>query len=292
MKYGAIDIGTNAARLLIGEVIENDGKHFVQKLSYTRVPLRLGMDVFNDGFIPGNKIEMFVKTMKAFQMIADVYEVVELRACATSAMREAKNGKEVKAEIFNKTGLNIDVIDGEEEAEIIFSTFSLMNLNEGLPYLVIDVGGGSTEISVFADGKKIAGKSFEIGTIRLLKQKVENEEWDNLNSWIASNLVKINELKIFGTGGNINKIHKLLQKKVSEPVTFNDLKDFHEEISPLTIEERINRYFLKSDRADVIVPATEIYLHILKILDKKEMLVPKIGLSDGIIYNLYLNETF
>ncbi len=289
-RYAAIDIGTNAARLLIGEVVENDGYSYVKKLGYTRVPLRLGMEVFTDGIITQPKTEEFIKSMKAFQLITEVYKVDKLRACATSAMREASNGKEVQQKILNETGLNIEIIDGAEEAEIIFSTFKLLAIDKKTPYMVVDVGGGSTEISVFKDGEKQAGMSFSIGTIRLLKEKVEEERWREMKKWIKQNVDRKRNFKVFATGGNINKVHKVLGYSIIEPINVERLKNFYDELNTLTVDQRMNRFALKPDRADVIVPACHIYCTVSEWIKAKEIFVPKIGLSDGMIYHMHLNS--
>ena len=288
MKYGAIDIGTNAARLLIGEISTNDeGYAFVKKISYTRVPLRLGMDVFDKGKITSRKKEDFIKTIQAFQLIAEVFQVKDIRACATSAMREASNGPEVKKAILKSTGVDVEVIDGHEESQLVFSIFFLLEFQKNTPFVVIDVGGGSTEISVFKNGKRTASKSFKIGTIRLLKDKVKSDIWEEIDEWLKVNCGKKKRFKVFGTGGNINKVHKLLGKRDMKSMTFNEIDRLYEEIKPLSVEKRINKFQLKADRADVIVPAMFIYLEIMKRLDAKKIIAPKIGLSDGIIYSLH-----
>lgn len=290
MIFGAIDIGTNAARLLIGEVVEENGSAYVKKISYNRVPLRLGFDVFSDGVISDAKTEQFIKTIKAFKLISEVYDVVELRACATSAMREATNGKKVQKRIRKETGVNIEIIDGEEEANIIFSTFLLIAFDKTVPFIVVDVGGGSTEISVFEKGSKIAGKSFQVGTIRILKNKVADSLWQDMGKWLTSNVDLTTPHKVFATGGNINKLHKLLDKELIDPILVKEIKEVHSIMQPMTVEERILKYQFKEDRADVIVPAGEIYLFIANYLNCSEYFVPKIGLSDGMIYNLYQKQ--
>lgn len=290
MKYAAIDIGTNAARLLIGEVTKNNGHSYVQKISYTRVPLRLGFEVFTDGYISDQKKEQFIKTIRAYKLIAEVYDVKNLRACATSAMREADNGLEVKKKIKEETGVNIEIIHGEEEANIIFSTFFLLAFDKASPFLVIDVGGGSTEVSVFEEGKKIAGKSFNIGTIRMLKNKVSPTIWEEINFWIDKNIDTKMPHKVFATGGNINKMHKLLNKRFMQPIKSREFQRLYRKLRKMSYEQRIETYQLKPDRADVIVPACEIYSFILGKLDYKEIFVPKIGLSDGMIYTMFKKE--
>lgn len=290
MKYAAIDIGTNAARLLIGEVIQHNGYAYVQKLSYTRVPLRLGMDVFNDGIIPNDKQKMFVKTMKAFKLIADVYGVKSTRACATSAMREAINGLEVQSEILKKTGVNIEIIGGEEEGNLIFSTFNLIGRDRNKPFIVVDVGGGSTEITIFENGLKLAGRSFSVGTIRLLKGKVSSKLWEELNDWLEKYIPDGAHFDVYGTGGNINKLHKLLEKKFMEPIEKEELHNIYLTLSRLSLSERIDQFLLKPDRADVIVPACQIYYTVMHKINASEILVPKIGLSDGLIYQMHLDR--
>lgn len=290
MIYAAIDIGTNAARLLIGEVTESNGHHYVQKISYTRVPLRLGFEVFTNGEISIEKREQFIKTMRAFQLIADVYEVKGIKACATSAMREADNGQEIRKEILKETGLEIEIIDGEEEARIIFSTFFLLEFDKDSPFIVIDVGGGSTEVSVFEEGKRIAGKSFRIGTIRMIKDKVDQSIWIEIDEWIATSIDINMPHKVFATGGNINKLHKLLGKRYLEPISYLELDKVCTELDKMTIEERMSVYQLKPDRADVIVPACQIYEYIMRKLECREIFVPKIGLSDGMIYEMYKEQ--
>ena len=287
MKFGAIDIGTNAARLLIGEISPNHGHEIVKKISYTRIPLQLGYDVFEQGKISPQKEIEFIKTIKAFKLISEVFDVKELRACATSAMREAENGKDIQRKIKAETGINIDIIDGKEEGDLIISTFELIDYDRKNPFLVIDVGGGSTEISMFHKGKKINSRSFKVGTIRLLKNKVKKNVWEDIDKWVNENFEFNEKVKVFATGGNINKVHKLFGLKYMQPIYVEQLIDFHELIAPLSVSERIEKYQLKEDRADVIVPAIEIYSRVLKNLKVGRVYVPKIGLADGIIYNLH-----
>ncbi|MCB9225177.1 MAG: exopolyphosphatase [Crocinitomicaceae bacterium] len=287
MKFGAIDIGTNAARLLIGEVEIEEGEHFVKKISYTRIPLRLGFDVFENGKISNNKIVEFSKSIKAFKLIAEVFQVTELRACATSAMREAENGKEIQKRIKKETGVDIEIINGAEEAKLILSTFFLLEEDTKSPFVVIDVGGGSTEISIFKKGEKVASRSFPVGTIRLLKNKVKPGLWKSLDKWIEANFKKNIEYITFATGGNINKIHKMIGKKSNEPIKLEEFIDLHSDLAKLSVKRRVSEYQLRPDRADVIVPAFEIYEYIFSRINTNEVHVPRIGLSDGMIYNLY-----
>lgn len=289
-KYAAIDIGSNAARLLIGEIASENGHTYVKKISYTRLPLRLGEEVFDTGKISEKKATDFVKTMKAFSLISDIFNVSGLRACATSAMRDAENGDKIIEQVKEETGIEIEVISGDEEARLIFGTFSLLDIEGDKPYLVIDVGGGSTEINVFEHGERVAAKSFDIGTVRMLKGKVDKKDWKALKEWLKSH-VEDNPHMVFGTGGNINKIHKLLGGKEKTPVALSAMKELYETLAPLTVGQRMDRFQLKPDRADVIIPALEIFTCCLEAIKCEELIVPKIGLSDGMVYDFHLNET-
>jgi exopolyphosphatase/guanosine-5'-triphosphate,3'-diphosphate pyrophosphatase len=288
MKFGAIDIGTNAARLLVGEIEKEAGHSFVKKLSYTRVPLRLGEEVFEDGKISKKKAEDFVKTIQAFKLISEIFEVKKLRAVATSAMREALNADKIIEKIKEETGIEIEVISGDTEAELIFGTFFLLDFDKSHPFIVIDVGGGSTEISVFESGERIASKSFQIGTIRILKEKVTSQIWSEIHDWIALHVDLKAPHKIFGTGGNINKAHKILGAGHMESIQVSKIKQLRDDLSKLSIAGRIDQFQLKPDRADVLVPALDIYLYILQELNCSELIVPKIGLTDGMIYDMHL----
>lgn len=292
MKYGAIDIGTNAARLLVGEVTKEGGYSYIKKISYTRIPLRLGEEVFENGIISPSKTEKFIKTIESFRLISEVFEVKKLRACATSAMREATNGLEVRDLIKEKTGVEIEIISGNEEAELIFGTFMLLDFEKSKPFIVVDVGGGSTEVSVFEKGERIASKSFEIGTIRLLKKKVKDSIWKDIHDWIIQYVDLTCPHNIFATGGNINKVQKIIGGNSMQPIALKKIQKLRENINDLSLEERINKYQLKEDRADVIVPAMDIYIYILKELGADSVIIPKIGLSDGMIYDLFLKDNY
>lgn len=287
MRFGAIDIGTNAARLLIGEVIEDNGRQFVNKISYTRIPLRLGEEVFTKGKISKEKAKDFKNTIKAFALLADVYEIETLRACATSAMREASNGLKLQEEILKSSGVNIEIISGEEEANLIFSTFFLLDIDNSKPFIVVDVGGGSTEISLFINGIRTRSKSFDVGTIRLLKNKTNPSIWDNIRIWIKENVLNLNIDTIYATGGNINKAQKMIGVQAMSPIQKNQIIDLYNLLEPLTISQRIEHFQLKPDRADVIILALDIYKFIMTESGIEKMIVPKIGLSDGIIYDLH-----
>lgn len=287
MKFGAIDIGTNAARLLVGEVVHEKDHSFVKKISYTRIPLRLGEEVFDSGKLSKKKVDHFVKTIQAFKLISEIFEVKQLRAVATSAMREATNAKKVIDKIHNEAGVEIEVISGDEEAELIFGTFFLLDIDKTEPFIVIDVGGGSTEISVFESGERVASKSFQVGTLRILKEKVDKDIWSDIHNWISDHVELNSPHKIFGTGGNINNAHKILGAKHLEGVDKEEIRSLRNKLFKLDLEQRAEKYQLKQDRADVIVPALDIYLYILDELKSTEIFVPKIGLSDGMIYQMH-----
>ena len=290
MKFSAIDIGTNAARLLVGEVVEESSKSFVKKISYTRIPLRLGDDVFSKGEVGVKKKSNLIKTMQAFKIISDIFEVKRLRAVATSAMREAENGSRIVNEIKTNLEIDVQIISGSEEAELILGTFMLLGIDQGKPFVVVDVGGGSTEVNVFKGGEKLASKSFKVGTIRLLKGKIKKEIWSDIANWIDSSIEPNEDYLVFGTGGNINKAHKLLGLSSEDPIDLNEMSDLYEVMRVLTPEERMKRFQLRPDRADVIVPALDIYIRILNNFRASSIFVPRIGLSDGMIYQMFLEE--
>ncbi|MEN8838902.1 MAG: exopolyphosphatase [Flavobacteriales bacterium] len=289
-RYAAIDIGSNGMRLLIAKVVENKGVTSVQKLSLVRVPIRLGEDVFNDGIISDEKKNQFVKTIKAYKLLMDIYQVKDFRAVATSAMREARNGNEIANLIKKETDIDISLIDGKMEADLIFSTIYTQNISKNDSYLFIDVGGGSTEITIFNKGKRVESKSFKIGTVRLLQNKVEEQNWEELDNWLNNVVNSEKDFKAIGTGGNINRYFKLSRNNHLEPVKQTVLKELYEDLNALTTEERAEKYRLRYDRADVIVPAGKIYLTILEKCGIDEIIVPKIGLSDGIVYYLYKRD--
>ena len=290
MKYGAIDIGTNAARLLIGEVVHDAGRSFVKKISYTRIPLRLGDDVFSLGRIDAKKKLDLINTMRAFKIIADIFEVTQLNAFATSAMREAENSDQILLDVKGATGIDLQLISGETEANVILGTFMLLDLDKGNPFVVIDVGGGSTEINIFKKGQKVGARSFKLGTIRMLKGKVIETVWDELDDWVQSFVHPYESYLVYGTGGNINKAHKLLAHAPKDAVSVSELDELRKELEVLDVEGRMKRYQLRPDRADVIVPALEIYSRVMSNFTTKLIHVPKIGLSDGMVYQMHLQQ--
>jgi len=286
LRYAAIDIGSNAVRLLIADIIENNGSVSFKKNTLIRVPLRLGDDAFLNQFISDKKTTDLVKTMQAFRGLMDVYKVVDYRAYATSAMREAKNGEEVVNLIREKADVNLQIIHGQKEAKIIYASHAEDNIDKSKNYLYIDVGGGSTELSLFAAGDLVASKSFNIGTIRILDNQDKEETWDEMRDFIRDNTRQFKALSGIGTGGNINKLYKLADEKDKTPLTFNKLKSLSNYLNSFSLKDRINVLGLNQDRADVIIPACDIYLSVMKWAGIKTIYVPSVGMVDGIIQRL------
>lgn len=290
-KYAAIDIGSNAVRLLISNIVEEKGSDTrFKKSSLVRVPVRLGADVFINEEISENNVHRMLQTMQAFKLLMETHGVVKYKACATSAMREANNGKDVAKLIKKKTGIQIDIIEGEEEAAIIAATDLQSYIDVNKNYLYVDVGGGSTEFSVIVKGEKIASKSFKIGTVRLLNDMVKKEAWIELEQWIKKQTTTYDKIEVIGSGGNINKIFKVSGKAVGKPLSYFYLTSYYNMLQTYSYEERISILDLNQDRADVIIPATRIYLSAMKWSGAKDIYVPKIGLADGIIKSMY-NDT-
>ena len=290
LKIAAIDIGSNAVRLLIKEVVKDKKRTDSIKISYTRVPIRLGEDVFTKGKISKEKENQLVKTIKAFRHLMDVQEVKVFRACATSAMREAENKREIVKHIFKETKVELEVISGEEEAQLIFSNFVTQRLDLDKTYLYIDVGGGSTELSVIKKGNKGKVASFKIGTVRILENKDEKEFWNEIKEFALQLKEKYKHIIGIGTGGNINRIFKESRRKTFENISYKEIEQIKEYIHSFSMIDRIRLLKLKPDRADVIIPAAQIYLFVMKHAGIKELIVPRIGLSDGIVYDLYHKE--
>ena len=287
-KYAAIDIGSNAVRLLISIIIEEEGKPVrFKKNSLVRVPIRLGGDVFLNNTISNENIDRLQDTMLAFKLLMKSHKVVAYKACATSAMREAENGKAVVKDILIKSNISIDIIDGNEEATIIAATDINDYIDKDRNYLYVDVGGGSTEFSIFHNATKITSKSFKIGTVRLLNNIVKKKTWTQLEEWIKENTKDYEKVDVIGSGGNINKIFKVSGKATGKPLTYFYLTTYFKKLKSYTYEERITRLNLNQDRADVIIPAMRIYLSAMKWSRAKHIYVPKIGLSDGIIKSVY-----
>ena len=288
MRLAAIDIGSNAARLLISEVrINNNGLPEFNKLNLVRVPLRLGFDVFETGEISKAKTGMILQTIKAYKHLINAYGVKNVKACATSAMRDAKNAKDIIRKIKLETDISIEVISGEAEANFIYENHIAENMSKDDSYLYIDVGGGSTELTFFSDNKLVFKESFNIGTIRILKNMVTEQHWDQMKEFVKSKSKGYHQIIAIGSGGNINKIFSISKKKEGKPLSLDLLKDYYKEFNSFTVEERMSIYKLREDRADVIVPALLIYINVMRWADCTEIYVPKIGLADGLIHNLY-----
>jgi exopolyphosphatase/guanosine-5'-triphosphate,3'-diphosphate pyrophosphatase len=290
-KYAAIDIGSNAMRLLIMNIIEQKGKEVqFNKSALIRVPIRLGQDAFTVGEISEENIDRMIDAMKAFKLLMKVYKVEKYMACATSAMREAYNGKEVTEIIKKKADIKIDIIDGKKEAAIIASSDLHQFIKTNENYLYVDVGGGSTEFSLFSNGKMVVSKSFKNGTVRLLNKMVNEVVWQEIEKWIKTNTEGLDNIIMIGSGGNINKTFKLSGKMQDKPLTYKYLKTQFDYFNSLTYEQRIAELGLNTDRADVIIPALTIYLSAMKWSGANHIYVPKIGLSDGIVKAMYFDR--
>ncbi len=288
MRLAAIDIGSNAARLLITDVIAGpQGIDEFIKVVLVRVPLRLGFDVFDKGEISAGKVEKIIKTIKSYKLLLDVYEVKHLKACATSAMRDAANSPEIIKKVKAETGIDIEIISGDQEASVIYENHIAENMTSEESYLYIDVGGGSTELTFFSDGKLVFKKSFNIGTIRMLKNQVTESAWDELKEFVRSKTKGYHHVTAIGSGGNINKIFSISKRKEGKPLSLDLLRDYYKEFSNLSLSQRISLHKLREDRADVIVPALLIYINVMRWADASEIFVPKIGLADGLIHTLY-----
>ena len=291
-NYAAIDIGSNAVRLLIKEIKEEQGKAHFSKVLMLRVPLRLGFDVFDIGKISEKKEKNMIRLMKAFRHLMKIYDVKHCRACATSAMRDAKNGMDIIKQIEKKTGVHIDIIDGQEEAKIIYNNHVEHMEDQKGNYMYVDVGGGSTEINLLSEGQLVCSRSYNIGTVRMLNNAVKDSEWERLKNDLAELAKSYPQTNIIGSGGNINKLYCLAHKKNKKKMTMqvSVLQELHTRLKALSLEERMEQFGMKPDRADVIIPAGEIFLTIANIIGASYIHVPVIGLSDGIIDELYLQN--
>ncbi len=291
-NYAAIDIGSNAVRLLIKEIKEEQGKAHFSKVLMLRVPLRLGFDVFDIGKISEKKEKNMIRLMKAFRHLMKIYDVKHCRACATSAMRDAKNGMDIIKQIEKKTGVHIDIIDGQEEAKIIYNNHVEHMEDQKGNYMYVDVGGGSTEINLLSEDQLVCSRSYNIGTVRMLNNAVKDSEWERLKNDLAELAKSYPQTNIIGSGGNINKLYRLADKKNKKKMTMqvSVLQELHTRLKALSLEERMEQFGMKPDRADVIIPAGEIFLTIANIIGASYIHVPVIGLSDGIIDELYLQN--
>lgn len=287
MKIAAIDIGSNAARLLINEVkISNRKPEFI-KLNLLRIPLRLGMDVFTMGMIGEEREKMVIDSMKIFSDLMKIYKVDHYRACATSAMRDASNGNEIIKQVKETSGINIEIISGDEEATLIYENHVAEGLDKEFAYLYIDVGGGSTELTFYENGKMVYEKSFNIGTIRLLNNLVTPENWQEMNDEIKKNIVSKKPIVAIGSGGNINKVFSMSKTKDGKPMTLAHLKKVYKEFNELSVEERMTKHTLREDRADVLVHALRIFNNVMSWSDISKIFVPKISVADGLIHNIF-----
>jgi exopolyphosphatase/guanosine-5'-triphosphate,3'-diphosphate pyrophosphatase len=288
LRLAAIDIGSNAARLLISEVVQ-DANQTVRfnKLNLVRVPLRLGFDVFENGAISPERATMLIKSLQAYRHLIDVYQVTHFRAVATSAMRDATNAASIIKKAQKESGISIEILSGSDEASVIYENHIAEKMDEDHAYLYIDVGGGSTELTLFADKQLVFKESFNIGTIRLLKNMVTDSHWDAMKAMLKEKTKATKKVIAIGSGGNINKIFSLSKKKDGKPLHIELLKDYYKELNNFSVEERMHLYSLRADRADVIVPALQIYLNVMRWANAEEIYVPKIGLADGLIQHLY-----
>lgn len=288
MILAAIDIGSNAARLLITEVVETgEQKPLFNKLNLFRIPLRLGFDVFETKYISDEKVKMLTDTMQGFKYLMDAYKVEALKACATSAMRDAANADEVLEKVYQTSGIKIEIISGDMEANLVYENHVAENMDTDHSYMYIDVGGGSTEISFFTNGILIFKNSFNIGTIRLLKNLVTDAHWDEMKNTIKAVSKGQKEVIAIGSGGNINKVFSLSKRKDGKPLQLELLRDYYNELIAFPIQERMERYKMRQDRADVIVPALSIYINAMRWANSNEIYVPKIGLADGLVQHLW-----
>jgi exopolyphosphatase/guanosine-5'-triphosphate,3'-diphosphate pyrophosphatase len=287
LKFAAIDIGSNAVRLLLSHVYDVGGVTQFKKAELIRIPLRLGEDSFLNKKISPDKISKLVSAMKAFKNLIDVYEAIDYRACATSAMRDAENGRDVIEQVRREAGIKIEIIDGKTEADIIYSNHIEEHLDKNNSYLYIDIGGGSTEITLFSKNKAIASQSFNIGTIRMLHNQIDKEYWTYFKNWVREITKGHKPLIAIGSGGNINKLFRMSGRKNNKPVTTSKLKSLYEMMDSYTYDERVKVLGLNPDRADVIIPASKILLSVLKHAEIEKVIVPQIGLSDGIVHQLY-----
>lgn len=289
LRYAAIDIGSNAVRLLIADISKDEEGFKFKKNTLIRVPLRLGDDAFLDQQISVRKVDDLLKTMLAFRNLMDVYGVSKYLACATSAMREAKNGADIIKKVKEYASVNLEIIEGQREANIIYANHIEENLDIKKSYLYIDVGGGSTELSVFVNKVPVASKSFDIGTIRILDNQDKEETWEDMKNWVKEHTKELKNVAGIGTGGNINKLFRMSEEKEGSPLPYLKLKGLYNSLNSHSLKERIQIFGLNPDRADVIIPASEIFITLMKWTGIKQIYVPKVGMVDGII-NLLIEE--
>lgn len=289
-RFAAIDIGSNAMRLLIMNVFESKDGPVFKKASLVRVPVRLGHEVFTDGAIPEEKIEIVITAIKSYKLLMEAFNVIKMKACATSAMREATNGKQIVKRIKESTGIEIEIVSGKKEADIIYANHIENLLDHENSYLYVDVGGGSTEVTLFSKNELVASKSFQIGTVRQLENMVDVNAWQSMKKWVKSNTEKHQPVYLIGSGGNINRLIKMSRaskKKETPTISRGQMSNLYKSITSVAFEDRISQFDMNPDRADVIIPATEIFLSIMKWAKSDKVYVPQIGLADGIVRELY-----
>lgn len=296
-QFAAIDIGSNAVRLLVSNVFENGTQTTFKKQSLVRVPIRLGADAFLYKHLPEEKVEEFVHAMHAFSHLIKVYKPIKMRALATSAFREADNGAEIVDRVYRETGIKIEIITGKEEAEVVYANGLRENMDSNKSYIYMDVGGGSTELTFFHNHEAVAARSFNVGSIRLLMNTVTDETWDEMKSWVKEIAASIKgEISLIGSGGNVNKYCKLLMKEYGEELNYSEIYTLYKRLKDLNTDQRIQSLYLNPDRADVIVPAGKIFTSVMRWSGAQTAYVPKIGVSDGVIKMLYdqhkLEKTF
>lgn len=289
-RYAAIDIGSNAVRLLLSEVFETDSGPYFRKISLIRMPIRLGKDAFILGKISKARAERLTSTINGFKHLITSYQPLDFHACATSAMREAANGPRIKEHILEKTGVDIEIIDGKEEARVIFANNPWRHLAEDSAWLFVDVGGGSTEITIFSDGKT-KSHSFGIGTIRLIEDLVQKSQWKEMKTWVREHTNSFSHIDAIGSGGNINKIIKMAKCTDGKSITRAKIKQVRDYLKFFSYDERITKLGLKPDRADVIMPALKIYLSVMKWGGFDTLSVPQIGLADGLVRLMYMKRS-
>lgn len=287
MKFAAIDVGSNAVRLLLSRVIEDGRQPIIKKESLVRIPIRLGEDAFTNQKISDDKIDMLLNTMTGFKYLIDAYRALDYTACATSAMREAENGREIAAEIKKRSGIQLEIVAGKTEADIIYSNHFAERLHKDKPYLYVDVGGGSTELTLFTQNSSLTSNSFDIGTVRVLQNRVGEERWRKMKQWVKAVASEFPGVVGIGSGGNINKLFKMSRIKEGRPITYKKVKSLYHYLKAYSVEERIKILGMRPDRADVIIPACRIFTSVMKWAQIKKMYVPQIGLSDGLIHLLY-----
>ena len=290
-KIAAIDIGSNAVRMLICYVISSEDEHIFQKNSYLRLPLRLGEDAFKNGVISNQKITLLTNAILSFKYIMKVHGVKDYQIYATSALRESKNSKEVISIVKKKTGLNIELISGLKEAKIISKGNSLEQIDFNKTFIYVDVGGGSTELSILRKGAEKISKSFKIGTVRLLNNLVDDSILMEIKHWLKSNIDSDDKIKLFATGGNINKIQSMTGSKSGKPISYLSIKDLSNILTEFNYQERMVKFDLNPDRADVIIPALKIFISTMEFVKANKIFVPKVGLVDGMINEIFYENS-